>query len=387
VRRRRSGGEGRDIVGTIEERIRRAAAGLTIPGFVASATRDGKPICDLAVGQRPDAVFWIASMTKAITAVAAMQLVEQGRIGLDDPLGRILPLLDKVQVLDGFGPDETPILRAPKRPVTLEHLLTHTSGYAYAMWNADVGRYCAKTGLPDMGSGLNAALELPLMFDPGERWEYGIGIDIAGKVVEALSGQSLDAYFAEHIFAPLGMTDTAFRPTPAMRERLAGMNTRTPDGAIAPIDFAMSAEPEFWGGGGGLYSTAADYLAFLNALLNGGVGANACILKHETIKRMAAHRIGPVPLRRLASAMPFLTNDLDLGFDGADWALSFQVNPQAGKHGRPAGSLAWAGLANTYYWADPTHRFAGVLMTQLLPFADPQMLSLFEAFERAVYDV
>jgi methyl acetate hydrolase len=374
-------------MGKIEERIRQAAAGLSVPGFVASATRDGEPICDLAVDQRTDAVFWIASMTKAITAVAAMQLVEQGRVGLDEPLGPILPLLDKVQVLDGFGPDETPILRAPKRPVTLAHLLTHTAGYAYAMWNANVGRYCAKTGLPDLGSGLNAALELPLMFDPGERWEYGIGIDIAGKVVEALSGQPLDAYFAEHIFAPLGMTDTAFRPTPAMRERLAGMNTRTPDGAIAPIDFAVAAEPEFLAGGGGLYSTAADYLVFLNALLNDGVGVNGAILKAETIGRMAAHRIEPVPLRRLKTVMPFLTNDLDLGFEGAEWALSFQVNPEAGRHGRAAGSLAWAGLANTYYWADRTHRIAGVLMTQLFPFADPQVLSLFEAFERAVYDV
>jgi CubicO group peptidase (beta-lactamase class C family) len=371
----------------IEERVREAAAGLTIPGFVAAATRDGETLYDFAVGQRPDAVFWIASMTKAITAVAAMQLVEQGKIGLDEPLGPILPLLAKVQVLDGFGPDETPILRAPKRPVTLAHLLTHTSGYAYAMWNADVGRYCAKTGLPDMGSGLDAALELPLMFDPGERWEYGIGIDVAGKVVEALSGQTLDAYFAEHIFAPLGMTDTSFRPTASMRERLAGMSMRTPDGALAPIDFALSAEPEFWGGGGGLYSTASDYLVFLNALLNDGAGKHGRILDGETITRMAAHRIGPVPLRRLTSAMPFLTHDLDLGFDGADWALSFQVNPEAGKHGRAAGSLAWAGLANTYYWADPTHRVAGVLMTQLLPFADPQVLSLFEAFERAVYDV
>ena len=371
----------------IEDEVREAAADLTIPGFVASATRDGESLCHFAVDQRPDAVFWIASMTKAITAVAAMQLVEQGRVGLDEPLGPILPLLANVRVLDGFSSDETPILRAPRRPVTLAHLLTHTSGYAYAMWNAEVGRYCAATGLPDLGSGRDKALELPLMFDPGERWEYGIGIDVAGKVVEALSGQTLDAYFAEHIFAPLGMADTAFRPTPAMRERLAGMTMRTPDGAIAPIDFTLPAEPEFWGGGGGLHSTASDYLLFLNALLNEGSGAHGRILQAETVRSMAAHRIGPIPLRRLTSAMPFLTNDLDLGFDGADWALSFQVNPQAGRHGRSAGSLAWAGLANTYYWADPTHRVAAVLMTQLLPFADAQVLALFEAFERAVYDV
>ncbi len=372
---------------SIEDKIRKAADALTVPGFVAIATRDGEPICDLAIDQRPDAVFWIASMTKAITAVAAMQLVEQGRLGLDDPLGPILPLLDKVQVLDGFGPDEKPILRGPTRPVTLAHLLTHTAGYAYAMWNADVGRYIAATGMPDMGTGLNAALELPLMFDPGEQWEYGIGIDIAGKVVEAISGQSLDAYFAERIFAPLGMTDTAFRLTPAMRERLAAMNMRTPEGGLALIDFALSAEPEFWGGGGGLYSNTTDYLVFLHALLNEGAGAHGRILQAETVRRMAAHRIGPVPIRRLTSVMPFLTNDLDLGVDSAEWALSFMVNSEVGRYGRAADSLAWAGLANTYYWIDPTHRIAGVLMAQLLPFADPQMLALFKAFERAVYDV
>ena len=380
-------GAKRNYVTTIEEKVRTAAADLTVPGFVAAATRDGAPICDFAVDQRQDAVFWIASMTKAITAVAAMQLVEAGKIGLADPLGPILPLLDKVQVLEGFGADETPILRAPKRPVTLAHLLTHTSGYAYNMWNADVGRYAAKLGLPDMGSGLNAALELPLMFEPGERWEYGIGIDVAGKVVEAISGQTLDAYLAEHIFAPLGMADTAFLPTPAMRGRMTKMHMRTPNGGIAPIDFALPESPEFWPGGGGLFSTASDYLAFLNALLNGGVGVNGRILNADTVDRMAAHRIDPVPVRRLTSVIPFLTHDLDIDCDGADWALSFQVNPKTGHHGRSAGSLAWAGLANTYYWADPVRRITGVLMTQLLPFADPQVLSLFQAFERAVYDV
>ena len=370
---------------SIEDKVHKAAARLVVPGFVAAATRDGATICEMAVGQRQDAVFWIASMTKAITAVAAMQLVEAGKIGLDAPLGAFLPILDRVGVLDGFGPDETPILRAPKRPVTLAHLLTHTSGYAYGMWNAALVRYIGKMGLPDVGTGLDAALELPLMFDPGEQWEYGIGVDIAGKLIEAVSGQALDAYCAEHIFAPLGMADTDFRLTPDMRGRLAAMTMRSPDGAVTPIDFALPEDPEFWGGGGGLYSSAADYIAFLNALINGGAGAYGRVLRAETVARMAAHRIGPVAVRRLTSVMPFLTNDLDFGVDDAEWALSFMVNPTQGRHGRAQGSLAWAGLANTYFWADPTHRVAGVLMTQLLPFGDRQVLALFEAFERAVY--
>ena len=379
----------------IDATLRASSATHSTPGFVAAAVKNGEPVFEGAYGLREpsasapmtaDSVFWIASMTKAVTAVAAMQLVEAGRIGLDTPLGAVVPTLGGVQVLDGFEDDGTPRLRAPKTPVTLRHLLTHTSGFAYDMWNTQMGRYIAHTGMPGIGTGLNTALDLPLMFDPGEHWEYGVGIDWAGKVVEALSGQSLDVYLAERIFTPLGMTDTAFAPTPAMQARLVGMAMRTPDGGMAPFALPRNEAPEFWGGGGGLYSTVGDYLAFLQMILNGGVLNDARVLKPETVALMGQNHIGDTPVRKLATAMPFLTHDLDItGGEPTHWGLSWQINPKPGPHGRAAGSLAWAGLANTYYWADPQNRIAGVLMTQILPFADPNALALFADFERAVY--
>ncbi len=379
----------------IDAALRASFAVHPTPGFVAAATRNGTLIFEGAYGPRDqaggspmttDTVFWIASMTKAITAVAAMQLVEAGRIGLDEALGQRLPALGEVAVLDGFGSAGEPRLRAPKSPLTLRHLLTHTSGFAYDMWNGDMVRYVADTGMPGMGTGLNAALNAPLMFDPGARWEYGIGIDWAGKVVEAISGRTLDGYFTEHIFKPLGMTDTAFSPTPTMRRRLAGMAVRTPDGGMAPFTLPMNDTPEFWAGGGGLYSTLSDYLAFLQMILNGGHLNGATVLQPETVALMSRNHIGALPVRKLKTAMPFLTHDLNItGDEPAHWGLSWLINPAPGPNGRAAGSLAWAGLANTYYWADPASQVAGVLMTQILPFADPNALALFADFERAVY--
>jgi CubicO group peptidase (beta-lactamase class C family) len=373
-----------------------AHAAHPTPGFVAGAARDGRIFYRGAFGPndlkggppiQADAVFRIASMTKAVVGVAAMQLVEQGRLGLDAPLGEIVPALAAPKVLEGFADDGTPKLRPAKRTLTLRHLLAHTSGYGYDMWNADLQRYLAQTGIPNIGSGLNISLDLPLLFDPGEAWEYGIGIDWAGKVVEAVSGQTLDAYLAEHVFTPLGMTSTAFAPTQAMAPRLAGMNTRLDDGGMAPIDFPMpDGTQEFWSGGGGLFSTLDDYLAFLQMVLHGGSWNGALVLKPETLALMAENHLGGAPIRKLTSVVPFLTRDLTVAAAApADWGLTWLINHEAGPNGRSARSLAWAGLFNTYYWADPTTMTAGVLMTQILPFEDPNALALFGAFERAVY--
>jgi CubicO group peptidase (beta-lactamase class C family) len=373
-----------------------------LPGFVALATRKGETVFAEAFGKRGlsddtplsmDAVFFIASMTKAVTGVAAMQLVEQGKIGLDDDLGAVLPELARLEVLEGFTADGAPILRPAAGPVTLRHLLTHTSGFGYDMWSADLVRYIQQTGTPGIGSGLKAALKLPLVFDPGTRWEYGIGIDWAGLVVEALSGKALDVYVRDHITGPLGMEDTAFFPTPQMMARKADLHGRGPDGALITFPLPINPEPEFWAGGGGLYSTAPDYMAFLQMLLNGGTGTNgAPILEAQTVALMGQNHIGDLRLNPQKTALPYLTNDFDGGLamgltPATGWGLTFAVNPDPGPHGRSAGSLAWAGLANTYYWADPASGVAGILMTQVLPFADPAVLALFKDFEQAVYAV
>ncbi|MEY4256996.1 MAG: hypothetical protein RLZZ141_2223 [Pseudomonadota bacterium] len=383
----------------IHQALAAHSANPALPGYVAMAVRNGELIYSGAFGPKAlgsdqalsvDDVFFIASMTKAITTVAAMQLVEQGLVDLDQPLGTVLPALASPKVLEGFK--------------GLRQLLTHTSGFGYDMWNADLVRYAQQAGTPGIGTGLKAALDLPLVFDPGTQWEYGIGIDWAGLVVEAVSGKALDVYVRDHITGPLGMADTHFLPGPEQLARLAGLHARGPDGALLPFAHARGPDgallpfalpinetPEFWGGGGGLYSTAPDYLAFLQMLLGRGQGANgARILEPQTLALMSANQIGDLPLRKLDSQMPFLTSDLEAGrpiglTEDAQWGLGFAINPKTGPHGRGAGSLAWAGLANTYYWTDPEAGIAGVLMTQLLPFADPAVLALFKDFERAVY--
>ncbi|MBR1216654.1 beta-lactamase family protein [Bradyrhizobium sp. U87765 SZCCT0131] len=379
----------------IDQVLRRAVDSGDIPGVVATAATGSDVIYDGAFGQRDlskpqpmttDSVFWIASMTKAVTSAAAMQLVEQGKLSLDGPIGKVLPDLAQPQVLEGFAADGTPQLRPAKGTMTLRQLMTHTAGFCYEIWNGQMGIYQEKTGTPGVTTCKNAALKTPIMADPGTRWEYGTNIDFVGKAVEAASGQKLDAYLRDHMFAPLGMTDTAFRISAAMRERLVGMHARTPDGLV-PIPFELEQEPEFHMGGGGLYGTARDYLAFTRMILNKGRANGHQVLKPETVALMSENSIGDLEVTKMTTAAPPLSNDVDL-YPGMPkkWGLSFLINTGVTPEGRSAGSLAWAGLANTYYWIDPVRDVAGVILMQLLPFADAKCLQTFAAFERGVYD-
>jgi len=379
----------------IDRTLTEAAAAGRTPGFVAAVWRDGQPMYHGAFGTRAldapapmteDTVFWLASMTKAVTSVAAMQLVEEGRLALDAPLGNLLPDLADVQVLEGFDDAGQPRLRPPAAPITLRRLLTHTSGFGYDMWSERLGRYMQATGTPSLGSGLKAALRLPLLFDPGTDWEYGISTDWVGLAVEAASGQSLAEWCSARIFAPLEMGSTGFVPTPDTASRQAGLALRTPDGGMVPFQLPMAPEPEFMGGGGGLSGTAGDYLRFLQMLLDEGNSAGGRVLQPQTVTEMRRSQLGDISIRHLTTTAPFLTHDLDMN-DGrpVDWGLGFMLHPQGGAHGRRPGSLSWAGLANTYYWIDPVERLCAVIMTQLLPFSDPDCRALYAAFERAVY--
>jgi methyl acetate hydrolase len=366
-----------------------------VPGVVAmAATREGA-IYQGAFGKRTlpdgavmtaDTVFWIASMTKAITSTAAMQLVEQGKLSLDAPIADVLPELASPKVLEGFDAAGQPRLRPARRPITLRHLITHTAGFAYAIWNSDIGRYIEKTGTPDIISCQNAALSLPLIFDPGEKWDYGVNIDWVGKAVERASGQRLGAYFAERLFTPIGMKDTSFKLTPEHRSRLVAMHARGEDGALTAIPFEMPQEPEFEMGGGGLYSTAADYLAFQQIFLNEGRAGGKQVLRSETVRMMSENSIGDLKVGPLKTVMPNYSNDADF-FPGMlkKWGLGFMISTAQVPSGRNPGSLAWAGLGNTYFWIDPKKGVAGVILMQLLPFADPKALDLFEGFEKGVY--
>jgi CubicO group peptidase (beta-lactamase class C family) len=379
----------------IDDVLRQAVDAGTVPGVVAMATTADGPIYEGAFGvcrldsraaMTRDTVFRIASMTKAITSVAAMQLVEQGKLSLDGPVPPIDPGLAQPQVFTGFDAAGKPVLRPAKRPITLKHLLTHTAGFCYEQWNADLECCVAALGLPQMTSGKRAALRMPLMFDPGERWEYGINTDWVGRLVEEISGQKLDAYFAEHITGPLGMTDTGFLVSAEQRARQASVHQRHPDGSLEPQPFEQPVEREFPAGGGGLYSTAGDYLIFLRMLLHEGVFNDRRILKPETVALMGENHIGELPAGVLKTNNKPLTNDVDF-FPGQTvrWGLGYMLIPEPGLNGRSPGCITWAGIFNTYYWLDPVKRVAGVIMTQILPFADAPTLDVYAAFERGVY--
>ena len=372
--------------------LRQAAESGDVPGVVAAAaTADGVIFeggygkRDLAAGvtMTADTVVWIASMTKAVTGACAMQLVERGRLSLDGDIGAILPQLRRVQVLEGFADDCKPRLRAPKRAITLRHLLTHTAGYAYDMWNGDIARYLEVTATPGILTCQNAALTLPLIADPGERWEYGISIDWAGKAVEAVSGQTLDKYMRENLLQPLGMTDTVFKLGDAQRRRLATIYSRTPEGLVK-TDIEIPQDPEFHMGGGGLYSTVGDYLKFLQMILHGGTFDGARVLRPETVATMSHHAMGNLVCNAMKSFAPEFSHDVDF-LAGMRWGLSFMINPEQLPTGRSPGSLAWAGLANSYYWIDPVRKVTGVYATQVLPFFDEKAARTFEGFETAVY--
>ncbi|HZT88553.1 MAG TPA: serine hydrolase domain-containing protein [Stellaceae bacterium] len=376
--------------------LRQAVEAGEVPGVVAAAANDQGVLYEGTFGVRSlaepaamtaDTVFRIASMTKAVTCVAAMQLVEQGRLSLDRPVPPIDPAIAEPQVLDGFDPDGRPLLRPAKRPITLRHLLTHTAGFTYEFWNADTGRYLKATGAPSITSGRLAGLRYPLMFDPGERWEYGINIDWVGRLVEWASDTPLDAYLRDHVLAPLGMRDTGFAPSAEQRARQAAVHLRRGDGGLDPQPLGPPPNPEFFAGGGGLYSTAPDYLRFVRMLLNEGSLDGARVLKPETVALMGRNHIGDLPAGVLKTAMPERTNDVDF-FPGQQvrWGLGYMLNLEPGPNGRSAGTVSWAGINNTYYWIDPAKRVGGVIMTQILPFADHRAVALYGRFERAVYD-
>jgi methyl acetate hydrolase len=379
----------------IDQILRQKSDASEIPGVVAMAATSKEVIYQGAFGKRDlgkddpmtaDSVFWIASMTKPITSAGAMQLVEQGKLALEEPIGNLLPDLAAPQVLEGFDDKGEPKLRAANKPITLRHLMTHTAGFCYDMWNGDMGKYLEKTGTPGITTCLNAALKTPIMTDPGTRWEYGTNIDFVGKAVEAVSGQKLDAYLRDHLFAPLGMDDTGFKITDSQRQRLVGMHARGPDGVLAPMPFELEQNPEFHMGGGGLYGTAADYIRFCQMILNKGKGNGNQVLKPETIAMMGENHIGELAMTKMTSAIPPYTNDVDLYPDIVKkWGLSFMITTAKTPEGRSAGSLAWAGLANTYYWIDPARDVTGVILMQVLPFADGKCLEAFAGFERGVY--
>ena len=368
------------------------------PGVVAMVVNDKGPLYSGAAGTKGvgrsepmtvDTIFWYASMTKALVAAGAMQLVEQGRLKLDEPASDILPELAEVKVLDGFEADGSPKLRPAKRPITPRQLLTHTAGYGYNWANGIILRYIEKNDLPDLIHCKRRSLDQPLLSDPGDAWEYGISIDWIGQLIEAVTGQSLRDYLRKSLFDPLGMDHTDFIQTPEQKARRATVHQKHPDGTIVPIpDHEVAQDPEFFMGGGGLCGLPADYAAFMQMMLaNGKSKSGEVVLKPETVALMGQNHIAPLEAGVIKIAMPNLSHDVDF-FPGQrqGWGLSFLINLERSAEGRSPGSLSWGGLANTYFWIDPTLKVGGLMMAQVIPFADPAILRALRAFERAIYE-
>ncbi len=379
----------------IDAALRRATDAGAVPGVAAMATAGRDTIYEGGFGERSlgggvamgtDTVFWIASMTKAITAACCMQLVEQGRLDLDDDLGRLVPALAATRVLEGFDAAGKPVLRPAKGSITLRRLLTHTAGFAYDMWNADMLAFAQQSGLPRAATFVKPEDCLPLAFDPGQRWAYGVSIDWAGKALEAVTGQSLDAYMQANLCQPLGMASTGYRLRPEISARLAGMHQRHPDGRLEPIAYDPPMDPATFLGGGGLYGTVGDYVRFIRMMLNRGTLDGVQVLRPETVALMGRNHMGDIDVEVMHTAIPALSNTADF-WPGMPkkWGLSFLINTEDVPGGRAAGSLCWGGLRNTYFWIDPQRQVGGTIMTQILPWADPTVLGLYDEFERGVY--
>ena len=377
----------------LDTSLRGAVEARDVPGVVALVTtrervlyKSAFGVADVATGRAltPDALFRIASMTKPVTSVALMQLIEQGRIGLDDPAEKYLPELAGLKVFESFdAATGAYVLRPASRPATVKHFLTHTSGLAYPFTSATWRDFKPRDGEKYPFGG-------PLLFDPGERWHYSTSTDVVGKLVEAVSGQKLEDYFREHIFVPLKMDDTSYNVPEAKGPRLVAQQQRggeRMDGAVElqkPQPGLTIAAPI---GGGGLASTAEDYGRFVRMLLNGGALDGARVLKAETVELMGQNHIGAVSVPALKSALP-RSADFTFIDDGKDkWGLGFLITTNQVQGKRSPGSLSWGGINNTFFWIDPARGVAGVIMMQYLPFADAKALAVYDTFERGAYQL
>ena len=374
---------------SIDEVLRAGIERRKIPAAVAMVANRNRVIYSGAFGKLDangtpvalDSIFAIASMTKAVTSVAAMQLVEQGKVKLNEPVAKYLPQLAKVEVLDGFDAAGKPVLRPARTSITLKHLLTHTSGFCYDTWDEQMFRYSSQPG------GAPAAAAGPLMFEPGTRWQYGQGVDWAGRLVEKISGMTLEEYFQAKILKPLGMADTSYILAPAKFPRMAGSWNRDAGPELEAAPRVQPAPPRSFNGGGGLYSTVGDYVRFTQMILRKGRGGNKeVILKSKTVASMEVNQIGSATAGKMRSFRPKLSSDVDIQPGATEkWGLGFLINPTPYSGGRAAGSLAWAGILNTFFWIDPKRDVCATLMMQFLPFVDKEATGLLSDFEHSVY--
>jgi CubicO group peptidase (beta-lactamase class C family) len=378
-----------------ENAAARAIDSGLVPGAVAMICTGDRILHQSALGPSDrkdgrahtlDDVFMLASMTKAVTAVAGAQLLEQGRFSLDQHAEEILPEIAQHQVFVSWDSNDKPVLRPAKSKVTMRHLFTHTSGHSSDVWNYNTKHYAEVMGLPPIPSCKKAAFDLPLAFDPGTGWEYGVATDFLGKTIETLSGMRLEEYFKTQIFDRIGMEWTSFVMDRRQLDKLVPVRNKAGRGQITAGEFMISQTPEMYMAGAGLYGTAGDYMKFLQMFLNKGAGANGRVLKPETVELMYRNHIGDMSLPPLKTVIPGASADLDLDQPrGSKWSLVGHTNLTDIPGRRRAGSQFWGGLASSYYWIDPKSDLAGLVLFSYLPYADQDGLDLFETLERDAY--
>jgi CubicO group peptidase (beta-lactamase class C family) len=371
----------------VDEVLRSGIARRKIPAAVGSIANKRKTLYAGAFGVRDasgvavqvDSIFRIASMTKPVTTVAALQLVEQGKVSLFEPVAKHLPQLANLDVLEGFDASGKPVLRPAHTPITLRHLLTQTSGLCYSIWDERMFRYSSAK--------LENARPGPLMFEPGTRWQYGQGTAWAARLVEVITGATLEQYFQEKILGPLGMQDTSYIFPEAKFQRLVVPYERKANGELHPNERRLPGRPTSFNGDGGLYSTAADYVRFMQMILNRGVGSDgARILARETVESMLRNQIGDLEAGKMRTFQPGTSADVDFQPGRTQkWGFGFLINTTPYPAGRAAGSGAWGGINNTFFWVDLRRDRCGVLLMQYLPFADKEAIGLLDDFEKAGY--
>jgi methyl acetate hydrolase len=367
--------------------VREAIARGDVPGAVVLVTSPDRVLYHEAFGKmndarnvdmKKDAIFNIASMTKAVTSVGTMMLVDEGKLGLDDEVSKYLPAYKSRQVISkvdaAAGTYET---RPATRAITIRQLLTHTSGIGYAWSDPGLALIQKKTGTAD--------LDLPLVNEPGAQWTYGASTRVLGEVIEKIAGQRIDAYLEARILGPLGMYDTTYAVPSAKTFRVVTRHQKA-DGKITEIPNPDPIPPTIRGDGG-LYSTAPDYARFVQMILNRGQLGGVRLLKEQTVGEMTRNQTGNVKVRPQPTAEPLRSKPYPLGAGEDVWGLGFQIAAPAkpAANMRRPGSLSWAGINNTFFWIDPQQQIGVIVLMQMLPFYDDAAIRVLQGVEGLVY--
>jgi methyl acetate hydrolase len=373
--------QGEEAIGALLRQ--KVAAGM--PAIAVIVVNPQRQLFLGAAGQRDaaahaplttDTIFRIASMTKAVTSLATMMLVEEGRFGVDDPLAKYLPEFERVRVLTAFSEADGRVeTRAPSRPITIRHLLTHTSGIVYPFVDARLAK---------MNTAGKPQAEIPLIHDPGERFTYGPNTAVLGSLVAKVSGRPLEEFLKTRIFDPIGMTDTFYAVPPEKHARVVTLQTRSGDGFAERANPATLAAPV--AGDGGLFSTAADYGRFMQVFLNGGRAGTTRLVSESTIRQMLSNQIGRLVVEQQPSADPARAKPFPIGGGKDKFGFGFQIEAAPAGNGlRSVGSGSWGGINNTHFWIDPRRQIASAVLMQVLPYYDAAAIDVLRSVERAIY--